>query len=186
MPRKEIDYSKTVIYKIVCNDLTVTDLYVGHTTDFVVRKYGHKSRCHNVNSKRYNLKVYQMIRANGGWDNWTMVEVEKYPCGDGNEAKAKERYYLELLNAKLNSYIPGRSNKESGKAYRDTNKDKIKEYQKEYGKARYQENGKARYQENKEFFKDQAKKYNEGNKEAISLRKKNYYQKKKLESIQSI
>ena len=38
MPRKETDYSKTVIYKIVCNDLTITDIYVGHTTDFVVRK----------------------------------------------------------------------------------------------------------------------------------------------------
>ena len=44
MPRKEIDYSKTVIYKIVCNDLNVKDVYVGHTTDFTKRKATHKSK----------------------------------------------------------------------------------------------------------------------------------------------
>jgi hypothetical protein len=27
--------------------------------------------------KRYNLKLYQIIRANGGWDNWDMIEIEK-------------------------------------------------------------------------------------------------------------
>ena len=39
MPRKEIDYSKTVIYKIVCNDLNVKDVYVGHTTDFHIKQF---------------------------------------------------------------------------------------------------------------------------------------------------
>ena len=61
MPRKEIDYSKTVMYKIVCNDLRVKDLYVGHTTDFTKRKNGHKTNCFNVNSKLFNLKVYKCI-----------------------------------------------------------------------------------------------------------------------------
>ena len=32
MPRKEIDYTKTNFYKIVCKDLSVKDCYVGHTT----------------------------------------------------------------------------------------------------------------------------------------------------------
>lgn len=57
MPRKEIDYSKTVMYKIVCNDLTVKDCYVGSTTDFTNRKGQHKSCCINENLKNYNLKV---------------------------------------------------------------------------------------------------------------------------------
>jgi hypothetical protein len=35
MTRKSADYSCTLIYKITCKDHTVTDLYVGHTTDFV-------------------------------------------------------------------------------------------------------------------------------------------------------
>ena len=39
-----------------------------------------------------------MIRKNGGWENWCMIEIEKYPCNDKNEAKARERYWLETLN----------------------------------------------------------------------------------------
>jgi hypothetical protein len=26
--------------------------------------------------------VYSTIRENGGWNNWSMVEIEKYPCKD--------------------------------------------------------------------------------------------------------
>ena len=40
MPRKAIDYSRTIIYKIVCNDLNVEECYVGSTTDFSKRKSG--------------------------------------------------------------------------------------------------------------------------------------------------
>jgi hypothetical protein len=106
MPRKEIDYSKTVIYKIVCDDLNVTDNYVGSTTDFRKRKSTHKSICNNPNSKDYNRKIYQTIRDNGGWDNWTMIEIEKYPCTDNNEALARERYWVEKLNSSLNINVP--------------------------------------------------------------------------------
>ena len=66
MPRLSIDYQKTVIYKIVCNDLTVTYIYVGMTTDFTNRKYNHKSDCNNITDKHYNFKIYDIIRANGG------------------------------------------------------------------------------------------------------------------------
>jgi hypothetical protein len=38
MPKTTIDYSKTVIYKIVCNDLDVKDIYIGSTTEFTKRK----------------------------------------------------------------------------------------------------------------------------------------------------
>jgi hypothetical protein len=41
MPKKNINFSKTIIYKIVCNDLTITDVYVGHTTNFIKRKAKH-------------------------------------------------------------------------------------------------------------------------------------------------
>ena len=88
MPKTIIDYSKTIIYKIVCNDLNITDLYVGHTTQFTKRKCGHKSKCNNLNSKSYNLIIYKTIRDNGGWENWSMIEIEKYNCNDSNEAIA--------------------------------------------------------------------------------------------------
>ena len=105
MPLKQIDYSKTVIYKFVCNDLTITDLYVGHTTDFIRRKREHKHRCYN---QSYKYKIYDIIRQNGGWDNWSMIEIIKFPCNDKNEAAAKEREWYEFLQAKLNSRIPMR------------------------------------------------------------------------------
>jgi predicted GIY-YIG superfamily endonuclease len=62
MPRTPINYQNTVIYKIVCNDLNIKDLYVGHTTDFTKRKCCHKTRCGNINGKHYNYKVYDYIR----------------------------------------------------------------------------------------------------------------------------
>ena len=104
MPRKDIDYSKCVIYKIVCNDLNINELYIGSTTEFIKRKYTHKHNTNNDNSK--DFKVYEFIRNNGGWDNWSMFEIEKFPCRDGQEARARERYWCEQTNSTLNSRVP--------------------------------------------------------------------------------
>ena len=147
MPRLPIDFSKTVIYKIVCNDLTITDLYVGSTTDFTKRKCKHKANC-----KSCHLKVYEMIRANGGWENWSMIEIEKYPCTDNNEARARERHWYEELHATMNVRCPIRSKKE----YNETNKEKISEQSKEY------------YEKNKEKIAEKEKEYREKNKEKIA------------------
>jgi hypothetical protein len=153
MPKKEIDYSKTIIYKIVCNDLSITDLYIGSTTDFTKRKNSHKSRCNNVNSKSYNFNIYQKIRDNGGWCNWSMIQIEIFSCNNGNEARARERYWFENLNSKLNMVNPKRNDKEyyednkekiklNVKKWCDDNKDKVKEYRNEY------------YQKNKQIYQE--------------------------------
>ena len=102
MPRYNTDYSKLVIYKIVCEDSNVKDIYVGHTTDFDNRKHVHK-----VDSrKKLKLKLYQVINANGGWENWRMVLIEKYQCNDKLEAGEREYYWFKKLNANLNSRNP--------------------------------------------------------------------------------
>lgn len=106
MSNRKIDYSKTIIYKIVCNDAAISDVYVGSTTNFRARKNGHKTACNGITNKNHNLKIYKTIRDNSGWDNWTMIEMEKYPCNDGNESRARERYYYDLLNPSLNSVRP--------------------------------------------------------------------------------
>ena len=110
MPKIPMDYANTIIYKIVCNDLNITECYVGHTTNFVKRKYQHKYTCSNEKDKHYDYKLYKIIRENGGWLNYAMIELEKYPCNDVNEACAKEREYYEKLNSSLNSVNPCRSN----------------------------------------------------------------------------
>ena len=110
MPKSNCNYSKTSIYKIVCNDLNITDCYVGNTTEFTKRKSDQKSQCCNESNQKYNLPLCKFIRDNGGWSNWSMVEIEKYPCSDGNEAKARVRFWYEQLNATLNKQIPNQTN----------------------------------------------------------------------------
>ena len=112
MPKQNIDYSKIIIYKIVCKDLNIQDVYVGSTSDFRRRKCEHKRRCNAITDSAYNHKKYIIIRENGGWDNWDMIEIEKYPCNDGNEARQRERYWYESLQSTLNTLYPNKSKKE--------------------------------------------------------------------------
>jgi hypothetical protein len=128
MPRKNVDYSKTVMYKIVSNDLNIRDCYVGSTTDFTKRKWAHKSNCANINGKHYNLKVYKFIRDNGNWENWSMVLIEMFPCTNHLESLQRERYWCENLNATLNSVVPSRSKQEYDKEYNIDHKEQKKQY----------------------------------------------------------
>jgi hypothetical protein len=57
-----------------------------------------------------------------------MVEIEKFPCNDSNEANARERYWYENLNSSLNSRFPQRNHLE----YVDVHKEKIKKYKCEW------------------------------------------------------
>ena len=106
MPSDIIDYSNTVFYKIFCNDATVNDIYVGHTTNFVQRKSAHKSGCIKANYPNHHLKVYKFIRANGGWDNWKMDMIGFHNCTDLYEARKIEQNYFKTLHATLNSIEP--------------------------------------------------------------------------------
>ena len=106
MPKTCIDYSNTIIYKISCKDETISDVYVGYTTNFVQRKYAHKVCCTNDTTNTSNCKLYQVIRNNGGWDNWKMEIIDVITCNDMYDAKNKEQEYVVLLKATLNSAEP--------------------------------------------------------------------------------
>lgn len=134
MPKREIDFSKGLIYKIVCRDVEVKDLYVGSTTNFSKRKGGHKSSCKNQNDANYNLPLYKTIREKGGFDAWDMILIENYPCENNNELHSRERHYMEQLHANLNSRAALRTSqekkqyqKEFDKAYREENREKLNE-----------------------------------------------------------
>ena len=171
MPRVPIDYANTIVYKIVCNDLNITECYVGHTTNFVQRKNQHRKTCVNEKGQVYNCKLYKTIRENGGWENYSMIEIEKYPCNDVNEARAKEREYYEKLNSSLNSKNPRRGcvewrldNKNiiflKKQIYREMNKEKIAAHKQEH------------YEINKEKIAAHSKEYRAINKERISVKNK--------------
>ena len=102
MPIKPVDYSNTHFYKIVCKDLSISDCYVGHTTNFKNRKNNHKKTSYNPNIKDYNMPLYQFIRKNGGWENFDMILINIENCKNSLEARSKERQYIEELNAQLN------------------------------------------------------------------------------------
>mgnify|MGYP003678680156 FL=1 len=153
------------IYKICCDDCPEFN-YIGSTKAFRQRKQEHKQCCNNENSKKNNLKLYTIIRANGGWDNWRMVIIEE--CGEISftQARIKEEENRVKLNANLNSrrcHLTEEQKQEYREEWNEQNKDKIKEY----------------YEENKEYFKEYNKEYREENRERLNEKKKEYYEENK-------
>ena len=145
----KVDYQKTFIYKLCCRDPTITDIYVGNSTNFKQRNREHKSDCNNINNeKKYNQHKNRFIRENGGYDNWIMIKLYDFPCNSKREAEAEETKTMIELNATLNSYKPFTTEEEK--------KDQKKRIHKEY------------YEKNKTEFK----KYYNDNKTEISEKKK--------------
>ena len=104
MPYKPIDYSKCCIYKIedVNNDKLI---YIGSTTNFKQRKSAHKTCCNNEKGSKYNYKLYQIIRKNGGWESFKMIELEKYPCKDRQEVERREYEIIREVKATMNTHF---------------------------------------------------------------------------------
>jgi hypothetical protein len=103
MPKQKIAYSKTVIYRIHCDDTNILDDYIASTTDLTRRKQNHKKIYNDNTQKSHNDEIYKTIRSNGGWDNWKITELEKYPCKDKNEATLRETHWRDLLCSTLNT-----------------------------------------------------------------------------------
>jgi hypothetical protein len=117
------------MYRISVADYT----YIGSTRDFKQRKQNHKSVCNNVNNKYHNLKIYQMIRENGGWNKCEMIPIEECECENKLQSYIREEELRKEYNAEMNAI----------KAYRTI--EQKQEYQKEYHKEWYQENGEQKY-----------------------------------------
>jgi len=131
MPKLPMDYSKCCIYKIEHID-DESLVYVGHTTNFDKRKTQHKYNCYNQHEKKYNLKLYEMIRENGGWDTFKMIEVEKYPCNDRREADKRKTEVMKDLQANMNMIKSFVLRKEYTKEYYMKNIESIKERKKKH------------------------------------------------------
>ena len=107
--------------------------YLGYTTNW--------AQCVEYRSDEYdygsnaNSKLYTFVRENGGWNNWDMIEVERFEAIDGNDARKKERYWIEELKATLNNKLPTRSNKE----YIEQHKEHLDECKKIYNETHKKE-----------------------------------------------
>ena len=103
MPRTCKDNTKSVVYRIVQNHIT---LYIGSTTNFVKRKANHKSDCNNEKKKSFHFPIYKYIRANGGWDNgFQIVLIQEYPlCKNSLELEMYELHHLTYVMF-MNPYV---------------------------------------------------------------------------------
>ena len=183
MPRTVIDYSKCVIYKIVCKDLNEPYCYVGHTTNFTRRKNEHKRRHKNENVRDYSMKVYQKIRETGGWQNWEMIVIDEFKdCENPNQARAREREWVERLG-NLNTNIPCRTNREyyidnseviaeKSKKYQAINSVKISEQRKKFRVA------------NSEKLKELHREYYATNCDKLKEKHKEYYIKNSVKLLE--
>jgi len=126
------DYSKTIMYKIIGSGMT----YYGHT----IQKPEKRKSLHIFDAKANGNRCTSKRIINAG--DWEMIEIEKYPCANLNEAKARERWWIENHEC-VNKYIPLRTPKEyteqhkaqiaaRHKAYNDAHKVEKVEYDKAY------------------------------------------------------
>jgi group I intron endonuclease len=122
------DYSKALIYKIICKNPEIKEVYVGSTCNFKRRIIDHKRH-----SKIKNLKVYTFINENGGWNNWTFEIIQDYSCSGLEELNILEDHYIKEMGT-LNDRRAIYDDKEYHKKYYELNKNKISEQKKTYDK----------------------------------------------------
>ena len=143
-------YKNGLIYKLVCNDTSITEKYIGSCCNFYRRKNNHKSDCNNINRQAHNHYKYKFIREHGGFENWSMIVIKEFPCNSKRELEAEERVQLELNGGELNSmkrpFISDEERNESNKEYKHNHKEYYKEYYKEYMKEYKQQHKEQRTQ----------------------------------------
>jgi group I intron endonuclease len=135
------NYSNTFIYQIVCKDKSITDSYVGHSTNLDERLKNHIQNT-NPNHCKSNIKLYAFIRENGGWDNWEMKILDHFPnCKNIQEATVREQEWIQKINPILNdkrASITDEEKREKKNEYK-RNSERHHEYSREYSKNRTQE-----------------------------------------------
>jgi hypothetical protein len=120
------NYNESRIYKIYCTLSTINEFYIGSSARYEERCILHKSDCNNINSPRYSYKLYNYIRNNGGWENFTVEVLEKFPCKNRTELNIREEWWKQQKCPTLNN----------NRAYRTDNE--IKEDRKQFNNNRPQ------------------------------------------------
>lgn len=163
------DYSKTKLYRFPVGNKT----YFGHTIQTLDnREKGHKSSFRNG----CNMKVYVEMRKQGlNENNIKLIWIENYPCNNVQEARARERWWIENYGD-LNGNIPNRTNEE----WRHANANHLKEYNKKWREANKDKIAEKRRQD-KEKAREYQRAYNKANKERIEKRRKAYEEAHKNE-----
>jgi len=126
-----------------------------------------------------------MIRDNGGWEEFEMIQIKEFPCENKRQAEMEEDRIMREMKATLNAqraYLTPEEQKEYkkeyGAEYHKQHIDEIHQKQFDYRVAN-KDAIKARYslyrKENDDLIKKQAKVYRKAHKNTISQRYKEYY-----------
>ena len=85
------------IYKISCKDISIPYTYIDTTNSFKDKKYDLKT------NRIIDDKLCEIVKNNGGWENWEIVELEKVV---GDEKKLLERleYYNDVYKNNISEY----------------------------------------------------------------------------------
>ena len=141
MATKIKDY---IIYKISHRNPDIQYSYIGSTSNLKSRRYEHKHRCENDEHEKHFIKMYEVIRENGGWKDWVMNPIEELLNVTKTQAHIREQFYIDKIETKkLNSNNPHIATPEAGntswyarnresrvaycKIYNDTHKEEAKE-----------------------------------------------------------
>ena len=89
-------YRNSKIYKLV--NSVDNRIYVGSTVNSLSRrKSGHRT----ASIKQPTRPVYAHLNS-VGWEHVSIILIENYVCSTKDELRAREQYYIDLLNPSLN------------------------------------------------------------------------------------
>ena len=165
---KEKNYQNGKIYCI--KNCITSDIYVGSSTQPLSKRM-EKHRASINCEKRGRGLLYQKMREHGV-ENFFITLIEKYPCNDIEELRAKEGEWIEKIGT-LNMKVAGRTPEQ----YRKDTVEHKKEYDKDYRERtteKRKEQAHQRYENNKEHIKQKSNQHYHQNKEEINQKQKIY------------
>jgi hypothetical protein len=101
------------VYKIVCKDENITDIYIGSTCQELKKRiYSHFSAFNN----NINFKVYEFMRKNGGFENFDFKILNEIEYFDKSMQLKQEQAYINCYKPTLNE-LKAYTSKEEKKEY---------------------------------------------------------------------
>ena len=97
--QKEVCKKDYVIYRLY-SDLFDRQ-YFGVTTNYRRKQIELKTACCNQNNRLYNNAMNKTIRANGGWENWRLVEAETLYNTTKQDAEIRMEYWNDIYSNKI-------------------------------------------------------------------------------------
>lgn len=154
-----VNYQKGQIYKIVNN---INDkYYIGHTASTLSKRF-HRHKTEMSILGPGNRRLFQEVKKLGGWDEFRIILIERYPCLDKDEMRKREQYHIDhaehpgnLLN-NVRAYASPEVKKQRNAEARKRNYDNYVIYNRKHrleNKAHYDKYLHDYYEKNKAYLK---------------------------------